>query len=248
MVAVTDNHGRFPAVRRLVMISALLAVALAAVTSSCGGSSAEDVSISDWVTFEGNGVALRLPHTFVGGDPRDPLVLEALAGRVAGSAQSVQKDDWLSAIDQMKEDAGKGIYSDDCLLIFGEPNSEGRMPVVHASVMAMRPGESMEAYVDRRLRFPGSEVTIESMTEDRAFCAARVRPPGSEDPDERWLQYVVFLELPPSSGRAIFYALDNESNTALDQIFRASAETTLLGDYGYKPSAADADALAIARR
>jgi hypothetical protein len=228
---------------KLRLLAVLLLVGCVWATSGCRNPGVRDADTSAWVTFEGDGISLRLPATFVGGDPRDPLVLAALEKRAAGNPIPALREELLSIVDYYREEAeAADPFLDLKLVAWGEPNSEGRMPSVNVDTDVRRTDQSMQAHVDEYCRLPGAEVTVESVAEDRAYCVRRRQVKDSETNKRVWaLEHIVFRFADPSFGRVVLYGFDSESDTALDQIFRASAETIVLGDYGHEKSTSGAE-------
>jgi hypothetical protein len=209
------------AVRRLFILAVVLLVACALAPAGCDGSKTEGAVPSEWVTFETDWITLRLPDSFRGGDPLDPEVMAVLEEVAAHNPDPSAAANWQAYLEGLKVDleSGAGLQ----LMMWGEPNAEGRMPMVDVSRTRLPDGQSLEEWMESvGDGYPDPEVTVETLADDRAYMVLRT---------EGWglplVAHIVAIKVGPTLYQ-VFYALDDPSNTALDLIFRTSARTIVV--------------------
>lgn len=214
--------------RLLIAVSAML-LGCVLLASACSDSSSTIVSIGEsngasgardgtaavtipegWVVFESDRISLALPATFEGGVPTDEDVA-AILETMAEIDPSIAN--WDAAM------AGVDVE----LLIFGEPDANGWMPIVAAQREVVPSGMSMQRYVDSyQQAFPESDFEMVSITEDQARYIETY-------PDWEGFTTSYWVEIRRGSHMySVMYQADSETFTALESVFMTSGETVVV--------------------
>ncbi len=167
-----------------------------------------------WITFQGDSISLALPDSFEGGKPTDADVAAMIEQGIALNPSLAGLESIMEAVDIQ-------------LLMFGESTSgSGGMPVVLAFRQALPSTVSLELYIETSMaQYSDEQLTIETVEDDRAYFV--LRSPAWEGADVMALQHYA-LRRAGSYLYAVIYTFDDESNTALDSIFRTSADTIVV--------------------
>lgn len=223
-------------------------VGLALVTPGCGeAESSSSLSTEDWVTFENYWVSLQLPDSFKGGDPYDSEVLTMLEEMAADNPDPAVAAVVLESVEDWREQAIRDPWvRGQVLLLWGEPNADGEMPMVEV-LPPFDPDPKFLSWEDDRYSMTleeyvaelegTSSMTLEALGVDRAFFVGQDRSfwddysdvlEGDDDePISLFPQYLVVLKAKLGIGE-VAYTFDDASNTALAAIFRASAESIVI--------------------
>jgi hypothetical protein len=206
------------AMRTISVLAMVLLLGCAAVAMGCGGSDTEGALPSGWVTFEGESISLALPDSFTGGDLADPAVFAALEEAAARNPNSNAAQVMQLTLQSLQAHwEGSGIQ----LWMLGEANADGQWPVVQA---ACWPSDvSLEAWIEERTAaFSDHDWTVESVTEDQAYLVERWE--GTDKVELRhWALGIAGPYL-----YQVTCTFDDVSDTALEAIFRTSADTIVV--------------------
>jgi hypothetical protein len=208
----------------LVLVSVVL-WGCVLIATSCASSDARQAGVpSGWVTFKSASLSLALPDSFSGGDPRDPKVLaslEAIAAHSTDAKAAQVAHDWLEGIRPLVAE-GSYIEPPD-LAMLDQPDPQGRLARVEVSPRTPVDGWSIKEYVNEmRIGFP--DLTVESMTQDRAWCLARLPIPGST---EGLVELVVFV-MRGEQPYTVTYIWSEGVDQSMGPIFRESAKTIVV--------------------
>jgi len=225
---------------RRILVAAAALSACALMVAGCGDSDpGTALSTEDWVTFEGKYASVRLPDSFVGGDPADLTVMAALFERAASIPDSDERASVESDLNDLHSRALEGdkyqLGSAQVLLaVFGEPGAGRFLPAALVSRSALDERDLVQIQQDRSIRslvdgrmhaWPESEWRVESLAQDRASVAALHMAEGADDMTikERLVLRVV--------GTYVYefdYMYFEVSDPHLDAVFAASAETIIV--------------------
>jgi hypothetical protein len=227
--------------QRLVIPAMMLILGCVVAPTGCSASDTAGTPSSAWVTFQGRLISLELPSSFKGGDPADPKAiaeLEQVAARNPDPALAASLHSWLAELPNWLDN------TDVQLVIWGEPNADGYMPYVEVTCELRASDASLEAWIESSLTaeyyFRDPQLTVESLTKDRAYVVLRaLKYEGSK---EMMLKHYVFRVV-EDYVISVCYSFDDESNTTLQAVFRASAETIVIRRYDEELPRSDAEGL-----
>lgn len=200
--------------------AALLLICVCLV--GCGSPSSVATTSTDWVAFEGESVSLDLPSNFKGGSPGDPDTISQLRGLLSAVNNPEERQYLQSTLAGLE--SGELATDGTQLAMFGTPSADGRMPVVYAARYLWDPTHSLEEYVELKMLGGKVGATVESISDDKAYCVVFIQPVGSE---EIFQQHQVFITR-GANLYVVLYSFDGESNALLDAVFRASAKTIVV--------------------
>jgi hypothetical protein len=174
---------------------------LVAVSATWGGACGPSGTVPvDWVDIQGDGVSLRLPGTYYGGDPADPKVVAAFRE----DGYEIQAEQPPEGVEVLLAASGpRGSY-----------DFAPRIMVLRGLVPS---GMSMEEWIDYYLSHSDG-YSIESLVRDRAIVISK------NDYDGTTYAVRVFMSQ-GSQGCIVSYACDAESSAAFDSVFKTSAQT-----------------------
>lgn len=197
--------------------SAGLTASGASVDGSTSTDAATDtVLTSEWSSFTGKTLSLKLPAWFAGGVPDDPTALGALEDAVGmGVAE------WFELYAQSTLEQS-GVE----LLMAGALAAGEGLIVVTAEVEDVPATASLEAYAaELGGWYASGEVSVEMVTDERAYCRFGFR--RLEEGAEAMVARVALVR----SARGVIlasYTAPAESSDTLDRIFEASAGTIVV--------------------
>lgn len=219
-----------------VVVAVALFLGSLALQSGCASPRKNIPPLSEWVTFEGEYVSLKLPDSFAGGDPADPDVMTGLEEIASSNPDPTVRANLQAYLADVKSDLYQqqgleALY--DLLIVWGEPGANGLMTGVEVwrfpldgGLLSLTDGDSsMEALVQASMLWPRSEWTVESMTEDRAYVILRHVAGGGSDITLQ--QHIVYQ----AAGNYLYefdYTYGGEPDPTLDSVFAASAETAMV--------------------
>jgi hypothetical protein len=209
------------ALKRTVVLAIGICVLLVTSCTDSGGPNGNGSS-SKWVTFRSGWISLELPDTFKGGDPRDPNALSALRALAARHPEPAVKENLLEYLDSLESDIKSGWSSVE-LIVWSEPDAQGRMAEVQALVPPAHDGWGFQDYVDDQLAWgPDSGLKLEAQTQSEAYFTYLGPGLTPEDDTVRMYQVLVMAGEAPD---IVWYTYDQPTNSDLDKIFRESAKT-----------------------
>ena len=210
--------------RRAIVLAVVLLLGCALAPVACDDSGSECAVPPGWATFEGEYLSLALPDSFKGGDLADPEVIATLEEIAARNPDAAIAEALGTAVHLMATDS----EAHGQLVMWSEPNADGTMSSVTAERATLPDGMSLKAWIGNDMgEYPDADWTVENVTEDQAYVVQRFL--AWEYADETTLVHRAYRVVGPYV-YTVKCTFDYESNTALDAIFRASAETIALNE------------------